>query len=446
VEKAESQDDFLLSTKNRAEFTRRTNGARPDPALKVTIVNCTPDDNKGASAITWGLVNRLAGSGVVGDVTLVSKTQSTSESDYRHTREKFGEDVRLLPSPLPSRQRKRGEYSLRNAAPLLGSTIGIHLRSYRRSLARRERAAEAISTSDVVFNRGGPFFSVRSGLLHVGLRLSWPLLLARREGVPYALVGEGIGPFANRWAKEFHRWLFEGAALIAVREELSRERLREIGVPGARIKTMLDNAFWVEPTMSSRLEEILQTLRLEEGRFLAVTVRSWPGAESRYLPGLAKTIDTLVPAFIDQAVLVTNTYNPGKPQSDDRGLTRRLQQLLGHNQRVHFVDEDLTPEELASFYGLSSVTFGTRLHSVILALVGGAPVVAVSYRPKTNGVMSGLKLDEFVLDINDYQHERGAELVRRAVTEQGHIPDLLARLRRQSDEELECFLVSLGGK
>lgn len=430
-----------LSTMNTPS-ERSGDALSPRPPLRAVVVNCSSDDNKGASAISWGLVNRLRRSGLVGHVTLVTKTGPPDDTRYRHTLERFGNDVPLLPSPLPTRGPQGGR-SIRNVAPLVGPTIGAYWAAYRRSLAQREPAAAAISKSDIVFNRGGPFFSVPGGHFHVGIRLAWPFIFAKQEGVPYALVGEGVGPFANMWAKKFHRWLFEGAALIGVREELSRQRLGEIGVPDAQIHTMLDNAFWIEPRASSRVERIIESLRLVENRFLAVTVRAWPGAESEYLPELAKTIDALVPAFLDQAVLVTNVYIPGKPQVGDRRLTRLLQDLLRHNERVHLVDEDLTPEELAAFYGLSAVTLGTRLHSTILALVGGAPVVPISYLPKTNGVMSLLRLDQFVLDMGEYRHEEGVELVRRAVTEQSHVRDLLTRLRMQGDEQLDAFLRGL---
>ncbi|MBA2495544.1 MAG: polysaccharide pyruvyl transferase family protein [Acidimicrobiia bacterium] len=405
-------------------------------------MNCTADHNKGASAISWGLVNRLTRSELVERVTLVAKETIDGESDYRHTRERFGDTVSLEASPLVVRQRGSKAYSLRNAAPLLGPTLGTYLPAYRRSLARRDRAAEAIATSDVIFSRGGPFFSA-SGPYHVGLRLAWPFLYARQGGVPYAIVSEGVGPFDNRWARGFHKWLFEGASLITVRDELSRERLAALGLPPARIQAMLDNAFWVAPSRTTRVDEILSSRRLVPGRFLAVTVRIWGTTASTYLPELARAIDKLVPAMFDDVVLVPNTFRPENPGSHDRGSTRTLYELIAHNPRAHLVDVDLTPEELAALYGLSGVTLGTRLHSVILALVGGAPVVAVSYLPKTNGVMSGLDLGEFVMGIHDFRHERAVELVRRAAVEQRHTSQLLDRRRRDSDEQLQRFLASV---
>lgn len=412
-------------------------------SLRATVVNCTPDHNKGASAISWGIVNRLVTSDAVGRVTLVAKETIRHESDFRHTIERFGNDVRLVASPLTARQHSRGEYSLRNAFPMLVPTAGLSLPSYRRMLMRREEAVAAIATSDVVFSRGGPFFSA-FGRHHVGVRLNWPFLFARQEGIPYAIVGEGVGPFENRWARSFYRWLFEGAALVAVRDELSRERLRAIGICDCQIQTMLDNAFWIEPKRTSRVEEIVETLRLTHGGFLAVTIREWRDTESAYAPELVKTIDSLVPSVFDHAVLIPNAYRPDKPQNPDRAVTRRLHERLKGNPGVHLVDIDLTPEELACLYGMSAVTLGTRLHSVILALVGGAPVVSVSYLPKANGVMAALDLDEFVLGIDDFRHERAIELVKRAAHAQAHVPELLGRLRDQSDRQLNRFLMKVG--
>ncbi len=296
-----------------------------------------------------------------------------------------------------------------------------------------------IATSDVIFSRGGPFFSA-VGPHHVGLRLAWPFLYARQARVPYAIVSEGVGPFENRWARSFHKWLFEGASLLTVRDELSRDRITALGVPRARVETMLDNAFWLEPRRTARVEEILASRRLVPGRFLAVTVRIWGNTAATYLPELARAIDKLVPAVFDDVVLVPNTYRPDEPRSHDRGSTRTLYELVADKRRAHLLDLDLTPEELASLYGLSGVTLGTRLHSVILGIVGGAPVVAVSYLPKTNGVMAGLGLGEFVMGIDDFNHEAAVELVRRAVVEQAHVPKVLGDRRRESDEQLSRFL------
>ena len=406
--------------------------------MRATVVNCTSDHNKGASAISWGLVQRLVTSPSVDAVTLVSKTAAAGHPEFRHTVERFAGDVPLLASPMPGRR----EHAFRNAASLLGPAVGLRSADYRRGLVLRDPAAHAIATSDVVFNRGGPFFSVPKGRFHIGVRLSWPLLFAEAEGIPYALVGEGVGPFANRWAERFHRRVFEGAALVRVRDELSRRRLVSIGVPEDRIELTLDNAFWIEPDASARVQRVMQTNGLADEGFIAVTVRRWPGADA-YLPELAKTIDDLVPSFVDRAVLVSNTYTPGKPEADDRNLTRDLGELLAHNPGVVVLDEDLTPEELASLYGRAAVTLGTRLHSVILALVGGRPAVAVSYLPKTEGVMSLLGLGEYVLDMHGFRHERAAELVRQAAVQQGHVPALIDRRREEDSAGLEAFLAGL---
>ncbi len=85
-------------------------------------MNCTADFNKGASAISWGLVNRLQQIESVEDVTLVAKESAEVEVDFRHTRERIRGEVALESSPLTVR--RRGQKALRNAATLLGPTLG----------------------------------------------------------------------------------------------------------------------------------------------------------------------------------------------------------------------------------------------------------------------------------------------------------------------------------
>ena len=55
--------------------------------MKVTIVNCYHDSNKGSCAILWGLIRRLRQTGLVKSISLVSMFQKDHpfyESSLRH--------------------------------------------------------------------------------------------------------------------------------------------------------------------------------------------------------------------------------------------------------------------------------------------------------------------------------------------------------------------------
>lgn len=407
------------------------------------MANGTFDFNKGATAIMWGLVERLLASGFVRRVTIVPKTAHIGEDGHRLTRSRFGSDVRLLPAPLHSRRYRRRN-PLSDLGPLTLATAAALTRPTRAAMARRDEATAALMRADLVFSRGGPFFAVPRGRANLGLRLCWPFLVARRHGTPFAISGEGIGHFDNPMAAALHRWVFENAAYLSVRDQASRLRLLEMGRPDERIRIALDHAFWVRPDASDRLERITESHGLDRGRFLAVTVADVAGARNGYLPELARTVRALVPGTLDRVALVTNVYHPGRPNRGDRGATRSLLELLGgESDRIRLVDEDLTPGELAALYGRSAALHGTRLHSVILALVGGAPVVGVSYLPKTRGALEVAGLEDFVLPLQTYRSGEAGDLVRRAMSEQGFVMPTLDRLRGHADADLGAFLAQV---
>jgi polysaccharide pyruvyl transferase WcaK-like protein len=266
-------------------------------------------------------------------------------------------------------------------------------------------------------------------------------MLARATQVPYAVMGESVGPLANFWARHLTKSLLEQARLIGVREELSRETLIDAGISPARITTTLDNAFWVKPRRSDRVDQLLREHDLADRGFLAVTCRPWPDTP-RYIPELAGTLDLLVPSRFERAALVANMYDPrGAPYVDDRAATGLLYDQVSRKDRVSVIAEDLAPDELASVYGAASVVLGTRLHSVILGLVGGAPVVAVSYSgPKTRGVMRLLGLSDYVLDIETFDRRAASELADAAAARRQAAGATIERLRTNGDALLDELL------
>jgi polysaccharide pyruvyl transferase WcaK-like protein len=422
--------------------------------LSVTIVNCPPDHNKGACAIAWGLIERLRASKRVERIAIVSIFKNTSpEVDFRHLTAHYpalaikrspilhrGEPVRFNGFWFPDSEGRLSS-SLLYTPYIAGATLGVRSLRFRERLIRREPGARVLTGSDLILDRGGPFFAAFGPPPNPTLlAVSWPFMFARAARLPYAVMGESVGPLGNSWARSLTKSLLEDARLIGVREDLSREALIDAGLPAGQITTMLDNAFWVKPRRSERVEQLLTERALADRGFLAVTCRPWPNTPG-YIAELARTVDLLVPSRFERAALVANMYDPrGAPYLDDRAATYSLYDHVSCKDRVSVIVEDLAPDELASIYGSASVVIGTRLHSVILGLVGGAPVVAVSYSgPKTRGVMSLLGLSDYVLDMETFDHRAAAELAEHATGRQA-VGEEIQRLRTHGDALLDELL------
>ena len=87
------------------------------------------------------------------------------------------------------------------------------------------------------------------------------------------------------------------------------------------------------------------------------------------------------------------------PESNDVDFSREVLDYVNRTDRVHIVEEDLTPGELKWLYGHMDAFVGVRMHANIFALASNVPIVAIAYEPKTAGIMRTIGLSDYVLDI-----------------------------------------------
>ena len=81
--------------------------------------------------------------------------------------------------------------------------------------------------------------------------------------------------------------------------------------------------------------------------------------------------------------------------------------------------------EIKGIWARCDLFIGTRMHSNIFALGGGVPTIAVSYLHKTTGIMEGIGLEAWVIEIDKFTATdalkladrilRGKELTREIV-------------------------------
>jgi colanic acid/amylovoran biosynthesis protein len=184
----------------------------------------------------------------------------------------------------------------------------------------------------------------------------------------------------------------------------------------------------------------MQVRGLEPGQFLAVTTRRWyKQHQQRYHRELAETIDSLVPQYFRKAVLVANMVDPREQIADDRQTTRELFELIQHKEHVSTLDDDLRPDELVSLYGQSQLVLGTRLHSAIMALSSGTPVLAVSYAGhKTHGLMQLVGFPQYTLDLETFCKAAAVPLVLSALSTREALGTRIAALRQQGDDDFQA--------
>ena len=413
--------------------------------MKITIVNCYHDSNKGSSAILWGLIRRLQDTGLVKSISLVSMFQKTHpffESSLRHIRAEFPEVI-IVGAPLPSsheyasnRYKKIGEIRSPLARMIDVVQASIRLKFLTREKKFLNDTYHEIATSDLVVDRGGPFFAANNPLFNLSLyHNAFPLFIAKRFGVEFGFAPESCGPFASSWSRQLMRNLCEDAAFIMTRDPISKDALMRCGVDRNRILLTLDSAFWVDHNLSEKIKFFMETNNLEPQKFLVVTTRAWHGDRlKKYHQELASTINCVIPRYFQKVVLVPNMLDPLGQMGDDLKATKELYSLIEKKEYVSVLDEDLPPNELVGFYGQAGLLLGTRLHSVIMALAAGTPAVAVAYSGhKTQGVMQAVDLPQYTMELDTFNPETALSLLISALSRRTQIQEKIDRLRQEGN-------------
>ena len=413
--------------------------------MKVTIVNCYHDSNKGSSAILWGLIRRLQDTGLVKSISLVSMFQKTHpfyESSLRHIRAEFP-DVVIVGAPLPrsheyaaNRYKKIGEIRSPLARLLDVVKASIRLKFLTPEKKFLNDAYHEIAMSDLVVDRGGPFFAANNPLFNLSLyHNAYPLFIAKKFGVAFGFAPGSFGPFASSWSRRLMRKLCEDAAFIMAREPISKDALIGHGVDHNRIILTLDNAFWVDQKLSRKIKLFMKNNDIEPRKFLVVTTRAWYVDQlKKYHQELASTINCVIPRYFQKVVLVPNMIDPIGQMGDDMKATKDLYHLIEKKEYVRVLDEDLPPNELVGFYGQAGLLLGTRLHSVIMALAAGTPAVAVAYSGhKTQGVMQAVDLQQYTMELDTFSSETAFSLLISALSSRIQIQEKIDSLRQEGN-------------
>lgn len=375
--------------------------------VRVTLVNGWHDDNKGDSAIVISTGVALKQHLGAVDFTIVSElpleTSEKQEFAYRHVKAELG-DVRVVPRLLPSYTPSSGVKRYISAGMYFANLMQFGLRPHENPVARN-----IIGQSDFVISKGGhmlysrrPWHPMDWSNLFAHL---YPLLVAKQLGIPYAIWGHSLGPFADPLSRKMTSWILKDAKVVGVRETISYELAMKLGIDSKRLKLIPDPAFGIEPKHTLKVDNILKSKGLKPNAFLAVTVRQWTKVSTEkyrgYLLSLSDTIRRLIyEGFCDQVAIVIHTRGPIREENDCVASQELAKLLIG--LPVVFVDEDLSPSELSAFYKQAKFVIGTRFHSVILALVAETPAYAISYfGPKSHGIMRDLGMQEMVIDLDE---------------------------------------------
>ncbi|MDR3616767.1 MAG: polysaccharide pyruvyl transferase family protein [Candidatus Obscuribacterales bacterium] len=374
---------------------------------QIFVVNCWHDSNKGDAAINIGLLNALVVNRLTNQLKLASYAiYSTDEAEtyaFRHVKAAHPE-AEVVTTAVPGMAASVG-----HKAALQMAFRGL-IKLIIPGLLPDKPMESVIRESSAVVSTGGLYFGFVKGSFadqayHL-FALSYPMLFARRIGVPYVLYAQSFGPFHGRFARWWMRRLVSNSAGTWSRESFSQEMLRKLGAKPERLKVVADAAFGIRVNPDCEAVD-LSHYGLTPGAYVALSLRGLGSAghdkkiEENYRTVFQCTVEWLVREKDLNVVLMAHTIGPYELE-DDRGTTEAVWKSLSSEVRARsvLILDDLGPNQLAQLYGAAKFVIATRFHAAVLAICGGSPIVAIPYFGlKTQGSLRDLGLADFVIEL-----------------------------------------------
>jgi polysaccharide pyruvyl transferase WcaK-like protein len=270
--------------------------------------------------------------------------------------------------------------------------------------------------------------------------LKWSLL-AKARRCKLLFVSVGAGPIAHPLSRSIVRWALSLADYRSYRDDFSKQYLARIGFDTGDDFVYPDLAFSLKPEPSA------SPRRTRNGRVVGLGLMDYYGNDPTGKSSEATYQDYLekVTAFL--AWLLERKYTVRLLIGDATYDTRVRGDVIGKLRETGFsyqerqiVDEPVASvEELLAQLAATDAVVATRFHNLVLALMLGKPVVALSYHEKISSLMAGAGMAEYCQSIRglevDSLVQRFLKLERNSRILESSLQTTVEKYRETLDEQ-----------
>ncbi len=225
--------------------------------------------------------------------------------------------------------------------------------------------------------------------------------LAKKLKLKVMFYANGIGPINKKKNAEFSRKILNMADVITVREQISYNELKKMGITKPLIALTADAALAVKvKTDIEKLDEIF----FNEGiplncKYAGFSVRRCPGSEDHasYEEAIAQAADYIYNKYNLKPVFIPMEYRVDIITIQNIVSRMKTNGYIISNN--HSVDETFT------IIRKMDIMIAMRLHALIFAAYMNVPLIGISYQPKVDGFLEYIK-QPAAGSVNDLSFEK----------------------------------------
>ena len=259
-------------------------------------------------------------------------------------------------------------------------------------------------------------------------------------GKKTAIYSQSIGPF-KKITMPLARLCLNRADLIVVRENVTKNYLKDIGVNNPSTYLTAEIAFLLEPAPPQRVQEIFLKENVNENGSLigigasALVYRAFKSKNNVYVALMAKIADYLVEKLDAQVIFISHVIIPPKYDChDDRFVAEKIYQLTRNKNKIKMIKGDYSPEELKGVIGRCDLFIGARMHSNIASTSMHVPTIALAWSHKYHGIMRMLEQEKYVCNIGTTTFNELVSKINDAWFNRDEIRNKLASKTRELEE------------
>ncbi len=267
---------------------------------------------------------------------------------------------------------------------------------------------------------GGGLFqdteSLKSIIYYGGL-----LIEARLTGARTLIYAQGVGPLKRESAKKLTSQAFRFANQIVVRDY---ESLQTVQSWGLSAEITGDPVWTLNPSpLPAEVKEALK--ELEGSHLVGLSLRSGAGFTEAHMK-------RLVAALAENLSVESKVVLLPLQDVQDKPLLNQFNELWQKEGRTALflpTENLILPSQWLSLFDCLDIMVGMRLHSLIMSLACGKPVVGIAYDPKVEKVLEQFEQPglPFVRDSLDSEDKSWTEVIKEALQDTERLTNMANR-------------------
>jgi len=254
---------------------------------------------------------------------------------------------------------------------------------------------------------GGQLDDVWGGAFGQPYALARWAYLSKRARVPFAFLSVGYGGASGWLSRRFLRYALSQSAYCSLRDAGSLALTQRLGVK-RDLGVVPDLAF----ALASRAPLPRKRPGFDVGVSPMTYMRpgSWPNANPEHYRRLVRLWADTVAAIVAKG---NRAHLFVSAPEDMVAVDDVLNSLDDETRAACTKNQAASPDELLEFYRCMDVVISSRLHGVLLAMVAGRPVLALSHERKVRALMTDAGVAHFCSELDSATVDQTMDLLEK---------------------------------